>query len=194
MRTRSSPKPGASKVNPDAPQRPVRRLALARGIVVYVPAPRLRGGFRRFDPRRIPKSRLDEAASLSRGARYGVEVALARLPDLDLIVTGSVAVTRAGKRCGKGHGYGDLEYAIFRELGHPAVPVVTTVHPLQLVADFPVEPHDLPVHAIATPEELIAVPRPPRAPEGIDWSRLTEADLAAMPVLRELARLRRRSA
>jgi 5-formyltetrahydrofolate cyclo-ligase len=181
------------KVNPDAPQRPVRRLALARGITVYVPTPRLRGGFRCFDPGKIPKSRLDEAASLSRGTRYGIDVPLARLPDLDLIVTGSVAVTRRGKRCGKGHGYGDLEYAIFRELGHPAVPVVTSVHPLQLVGDFPAERHDLPVQVIATPDAVIEVKRPPRAPDGIEWSKLADADLEAMPVLRELERLHRRS-
>src|SRR3990172_10674130 len=33
------------KVDPDAPQRMVRLLALTRGIMVFVPTPRLRGGF-----------------------------------------------------------------------------------------------------------------------------------------------------
>jgi hypothetical protein len=51
---------------------------------------------------------------------------------LDAIVCGSVAVTRDGRRCGKGEGYSDLEFAIRRELGHPAVPVATTVHDLQI--------------------------------------------------------------
>jgi len=47
------------------------------------------------------------------------------MPGLDAIVCGSVAVTRDGRRCGKGEGYSDLEFAILRELGHPPVPVAT---------------------------------------------------------------------
>ena len=34
----------AIKVNPDSPQRPLRAEALRRGITVFVPTPRLRGG------------------------------------------------------------------------------------------------------------------------------------------------------
>lgn len=177
------------KVNPDAPQRPVRAAALAQGIVVYVPTPRLRGGFIRFDPAKIPADKFADAASLSRGRRWGEPVTLRELPRLDAIVAGSVAVTRDGRRCGKGEGYSDLEFAILRELGHPPVPVATTIHPLQLVGGFPREANDLPLSLIVTPEETITVPHPPRPPSGIDWDRLTEADLDEMPVLRELKSL-----
>ncbi len=177
------------KVCPDAPQHAVRRWALENGIVVYVPTPRLRGGFRRFDPARIPPERYEEAARLS-GRGHGEPVALDELEPVDLIVTGSVAVTRSGKRCGKGHGYGDLEYAILRELGHPPVPVATTVHPLQIVEDFPAEAHDLPLNLIVTPAETIEVASPRPAPAGIDWSLLAEEELRAMPILQELARRR----
>ena len=41
---------GRIKVNPDAPQRPVREAALRRGITVFVPTPRLRAGFKKLDP------------------------------------------------------------------------------------------------------------------------------------------------
>ena len=109
----------AIKVNPDSPQRPLRAEALRRGITVFVPTPRLRGGFKKLDPRRIPPDRINEAASLSRGDRWSEEVALVDMPGLDAIVCGSVAVTRDGRRCGKGEGYSDLEFAILRELGHP---------------------------------------------------------------------------
>ena len=180
------------KVNPDAPQRPLRALALARGIVVYVPTPRLRGGFRRFDPAKIPSERFSDAASLSRGSRWGEAVALRDMPRLDAIVAGSVAVTPDGRRCGKGEGYSDLEFAILRELGHPAVPVATTVHQLQIVGGFPRESNDLPLSLIVTPDETITVKRPHPAPKGIDWDRLTEEDLDEMPILRELQRLQRR--
>jgi 5-formyltetrahydrofolate cyclo-ligase len=102
-------------------------------------------------------------------------------------VCGSVAVTRDGLRCGKGEGYSDLEYAILRELGHPPVPVATTVHPVQIVARLPRAPTDLPLAVIVTPDEVVQVAAPPPAPAGIDWDRLSEADLDAMPVLRQLA-------
>jgi 5-formyltetrahydrofolate cyclo-ligase len=85
----------------------------------------LRGGFKKLDPRRIPPDKIEAAASLSRGDRWSEEVALADMPGLDAIVCGSVAVTRDGRRCGKGEGYSDLEFAILRELGHPPVPVAT---------------------------------------------------------------------
>src|SRR5499425_3336720 len=124
----------AIKVNPDSPQRPLRAEALRRGITVFVPTPRLRGGFKKLDPRRIPPDKIEEAARLSRGNLWSEEVALADMPGLDAIVCGSVAVTRDGRRCGKGEGYSDLEFAILRELGHPPVPVATTVHDLHAVA------------------------------------------------------------
>lgn len=66
------------KINPDAPQRPVRELALRRGITVFVPTPRLRGDFRKLDPARIAPDQISAAASLSKGARCAEEVALAR--------------------------------------------------------------------------------------------------------------------
>lgn len=178
------------KVNPDAPQRPVRAEALRRGIAVYMPTPRLRGGFKRFDPARIPEDAIDKAASLSKGDRWAQAVALEDLPQLDAIVAGSVAVTRNGRRAGKGEGYSDMEFAILRELGHASVPVATTVHPVQIVGALPADPLDLPLSLIVTPEEAIEVADPPPAPEGIDWSRLSDEDLAEMPVLADLKALR----
>jgi 5-formyltetrahydrofolate cyclo-ligase len=176
------------KINPDAPQRPVRELALRRGLTVFVPTPRLRGGFRKLDPARIAPDQISAAASLSKGARFAAEVALADLPEIDAIVCGSVAVTRDGCRCGKGEGYSDFEYAILRELGQPPVPVATTVHPVQFVGRLPHDPTDLPLALIVTPDEVVRIAAPAPAPSGIDWARLSEADLDAMPVLRELAR------
>ena len=174
-------------MNPDAPQRPVREAALRRGITVFVPTPRLRAGFKMLDPARIPDDRLRAAASLSKGGRFAQEVPLDALPAMDAIVCGSVAVSRDGRRCGKGEGYSDLEYAILRELGHPPAPVATTVHPVQIVGRLPRAPTDLPLSVIVTPHEVVRVAAPPPAPAGIDWAQLDEADLRAMPVLRQLA-------
>lgn len=177
------------KVNPDAAQRYVRAGALRRGITVYVPTPRLRGGFRRLDPRRIPEGCFDEAAVLSKLERWSTPVGVSDLPRLDLVVVGAVAVTRDGRRCGKGQGYSDIEYAILRSLGHPPLPVFTTVHELQIVSAFPVGRHDPPVSVIVTADRVLRVPSPPPSPVGIDWDELPAEALAAMPALRELQAL-----
>jgi len=174
------------KVNPDAPQRYVRIRALNAGIVVFMPTPRLRGGFWKLDPAAIPADALSRAASLGKAKQYARSVALADLPQMDVIVAGSVAVTRDGKRCGKGHGYSDMEYAILRELGHEPVPVVTTVHPVQVVDDFPGDAHDVPLSLIVTPDEVIEVASPPAEPPGINWDLISRGDREAMPVLEEL--------
>jgi 5-formyltetrahydrofolate cyclo-ligase len=107
----------------------------------------------------------------------------------DAIVCGSVAVTRDGRRCGKGEGYSDLEFAILRELGHPLVPVATTVHDLQVVDSVPRDPTDQPLSVIATPTHAIRIKRPSAAPTGIDWTRLSAEDLEEMPILAELKRM-----
>jgi 5-formyltetrahydrofolate cyclo-ligase len=179
----------AIKVNPDSPQRPLRAEALRRGITIFVPTPRLRGGFKKLDPRRIPPDKIQEAAGLSHGDRWSEEVALADMPGLDAIVCGSVAVTRDGRRCGKGEGYSDLEFAILRELGHPPVPVATTVHDLQIVDSVPRDPTDQPLSVIATPTHAISIKRPSATPTGIDWTRLSPEDLEKMPILAELKRM-----
>ncbi len=176
----------AIKVNPDAPQRPVRLLALQRGVTVYMPSPRLRGGFMRLDPAVIPPEHYRAAVSLSKCKKWAQQVPLNELPPLDGIVTGSVAVTVTGKRCGKGEGYGDLEYAILAELGHAPVPVATTVHEVQVVGDFPTDATDLPVSFVVTPQRAIAIAAPPAPPQGIVWALLTDERLAEMPILGQL--------
>lgn len=179
------------KVNPDSPQRHVRALALQRGIQVYVPTPRLAGGFHLLDPAVIAPADYASAATRQTMHHFSTLLPLAQVPQLDAIVTGCVAVTRTGKRCGKGGGYSDLEFAILRELGHAPVPVATTVHDAQLVGDFPCASFDLPLTLICTPSQSIVVAQPPAAPAGIDWARLDAADLLAMPILTELRELQR---
>jgi len=172
------------KVNPDAPQRYVRIEALRRGCVVFVPSPRLRRGFKCLDPDHIPEENIAAAAALSNMDEWAEPVAVEALPPLDGIVSGSVAVTKDGRRCGKGEGFSDLEYALLRELGHDPVPVATTVHPLQVVDRVPAESHDLPLSLVVTPAEAIRVHAPSPPPPGIEWASLSEEDLEEMPVLR----------
>src|SRR5690625_2953984 len=99
----------AVKVNPDAPQLPVRERILADGKTLYMPSPRLKAGFLRVDPANVPHGEYRRAASLSHCASYGEYVSLETLAKalsgsecINLIVTGSTAVTAEGDRAGKG--------------------------------------------------------------------------------------------
>ncbi|MFO7171899.1 MAG: 5-formyltetrahydrofolate cyclo-ligase [Bacillota bacterium] len=182
----------AVKVNPDAPQHPVRLAAILDGKVLYMPTPRLRAGFLCLRPEWVPPGKERYATSIKGMAAFGREVVLEEVEPIDLVVAGSVAVDPLGGRIGKGEGYSDREYAILRELGHPEMPIVTTVHELQVLDRVPVDPHDIPVDIICTPERVIRThTRYPR-PQGIDWSRVTDGELQAMPPLRQLLERRLR--
>lgn len=177
------------KVNPDSAQRPVRAEALRRGITVFVPTPRLKGGFMKLDPARIPPEEIRRAATMSTVEHYAETVALADLPQLNAICCGSVAVTVTGLRSGKGEGFSDIEFAILAELGHAPVPVATTVHEIQLVDGFPTAGNDIPLHWVVTPSAVHEVARPGPPPTGIDWDALSPERLADMPVVGELRAL-----
>jgi hypothetical protein len=70
----------------------VRAEAIRRGITVFVPTPRLKGEFKKLDPQKIPRAKINEAAGPSRGAGRAEDVALVDLPAMGAIVCGSVAV------------------------------------------------------------------------------------------------------
>ncbi|WP_074600584.1 5-formyltetrahydrofolate cyclo-ligase [Sediminibacillus halophilus] len=176
------------KVNPDAPQLPIRSQILRDGKVLLVPTPRLKAGFIMVKPEWVPDGEERRAASLSHIKAYGKEISLAELPNIDLFFVGSVALHRKdGRRVGKGAGFADREYAIIRELGNPDIPIVGTIHSAQLTdEDIPRDPFDLTVDWIATEAELIRIHSGYEKPNGIQWELVTEEELEEMPVLKEL--------
>ncbi|KTG30500.1 5-formyltetrahydrofolate cyclo-ligase [Haloferax profundi] len=179
------------KANPDSPQLPVRRRALREGKTVYMAVPRLRDEecFYELDPSRLDDDHLDSAPTVSHVEEYADTVGPESLPVIDLVVSGSVAVTEDGARIGKGEGFSDLEYAVLQGLGavDDTTTVVTTVHERQVRDDAP-EPddHDVPMDLVVTPERTIRTETPYPRPSGIDWSALSDEQLAEMPVLRRL--------
>ena len=181
------------KVNPDAPQRPVREKALRERKRLLVPTPRLRNGFLMIDSAENPKIDASYAATIRGASRYGRPVVLRDLPKVDLIVAGSVAVSRSGVRVGKGGGYSEIEYGILRELGlvDDATPVVTTVHELQIVDEVPASEHDLTVDNIVTPSRIIDTGRKGSRPRGILWDRVTDQTLERIRILKDLANVKR---
>ena len=168
------------KINPDAPQRYVRHLALKAGITVFVPTPRLQGGMLKLDPETIDPKDLWKASSIKGLETFATDVALDALPPIDGFVVGCVAVTPRGMRCGKGHGFADLESAILGEFGVTPRHVFTTVHDVQVVDGFPTEPHDLQITAFATPTRLVTTDA--EVTPKIDWD-IVDQDL---PILKEL--------
>lgn len=176
------------KVNPDSPQRAIRQQALEEGKLIYMAVPRLRSSkpFVELDPKTLNVSAF-RASSIKGAARYGRPVSLDEVKKIDLIVCGSVAANLKGARVGKGGGYSDLEYGLLREEEKvdSQTPIVTTVHPLQLLdIEIPMTEHDIPLDAIVTPNEVIPLrPRYPK-PEGIYWPMLPEVKIEAIPVLR----------
>lgn len=182
------------KVNPDSPQRPVRRAALEAGKRLYMPVPKLASErpFLLIDPGELAPDQLWEASSIRGAGKLGRPVSVEEMDRVDLIVTGCVAVSARGGRLGKGGGYSDLEYAMLRELdlAGEATPVATTVHSIQVVdvAELPMTEHDISLDLIVTERGLVRCPdRPPR-PTGILWDHLDAAKRDSIPVLARRAR------
>jgi 5-formyltetrahydrofolate cyclo-ligase len=182
------------KSNPDRPQIPVRLRALQDGKLLYMPVPELSADypFVELDPavlaeRRVP---LEEAAVASGALAYGRRVQFEEMQPFDLVVVGCVAVTRQGGRTGKGGGFADLELGIFREMGlvRPETPIITTVHPLQIVDDdrLLMAAHDSALNWIITPDEVIDTQTPYKQPGGVDWTAVQPDQYRDIPFLTRL--------
>jgi 5-formyltetrahydrofolate cyclo-ligase len=183
----------ALKSNPDAPQLPVRRLALEDGKTLYMAVPRLASAkpFTMLDPARLPVS-ARQAASIGGAAKYGRPVDVTDMTPVDLVVTGCVAVSRDGARLGKGGGFSDLEYALAWEAGliGPSAVVATTVHDCQVVEDgrIPLTSHDFRLDLIVTPTEVIRCRNSAdrKSRPGIRWGELTSEKIESIPLLARL--------
>jgi 5-formyltetrahydrofolate cyclo-ligase len=147
--------------NPDYAQKKIRELALKEGKILIMASPRLRFGFIQINPQKVKGK--EEVASTIKGAfKYGKQTEdpnrgfLGKMPKPDLIITGCVAVDQKGWRLGKGGGYGDIEVKRIKdEFGK--IPVLTTIHPLQMVDFVPHLSHDAKVDIIVAPEKIYRI-------------------------------------
>jgi 5-formyltetrahydrofolate cyclo-ligase len=182
------------KCNPDAAQAPVRLRALQDGKVLYMAVPRLTRSrcFVRLSAADLQQQGIAlEVAAFHRGAlQHGQLVGFAEMRPIDLVVVGCVAAAVDGGRTGKGAGFADLELGMLRQLGlvQAETPIVTTVHPLQIVGSgqLPMLAHDWSLTWIVTPEAAIATPSPRPQPPGVLWEQIRPAQYAAIPILRAL--------
>ncbi len=177
---------GVVKSNPDKAQLPVRVRSLHEGKLLYMAVPRLATPkpFYLLDPAAL--SVPAEPAATSGGAASGARtIGVDEMRPVDLIVCGSVVVSREGVRVGKGAGYSDIEVALLTEAGliRSETVIVTTVHPLQIAdEELPETEHDFSVDLIVTPDEVIQC-GPPRRPGGIVLDHLRSEMVAEIPVL-----------
>ena len=176
------------KVVPDRAQYPVRVRALRAGKLVYMAVPQLAEArpFFCLDPKTLE---VDPEAAGDReiAARVAPMVSVDAMQPVDLVVCGSVAVSKSGARLGKGAGFSDIEMALLVEAGllSDRTVIATTVHELQVLdAELPEEEHDFHVDLIVTPERIIRC-ESARRPAGLDWKNVTPEKLAAIPVLRQ---------
>jgi 5-formyltetrahydrofolate cyclo-ligase len=176
------------KANPDSPQMPARKRALAEGKIVYMAVPRLReeACFIELDPGKLRDLR--KASSIKGAFEVGRPVEIRQMGKIDVVLCGSVGVTRDGRRLGKGGGFSDLEYGLLRAAGKitAETPVLTTVHPLQMVDTIPTLEHDFPLDYIATPLELLACEQPWPRPRGIYRDLLDPDQVAEIPCLHSM--------
>jgi len=179
------------KSNPDKPQEAARYLALEDKKTLLVPTPRLRTTlFTKLTPPEDANEQTMHTCATSQGIReHSQRLELNESVKIDLVLLGSVAVSRQGYRIGKGDGFFDLEYAMMRSVGavDDNTPVVTTVQDFQVI-DLPesmFSSHDVRVDYIVTPTQVINCGKHTQ-PKAINWSMLTEDRLNRIPVLKKL--------
>ena len=185
----------AIKSNPDRAQRPLRQRALEEGKLLYMAVPRLKDErcFVELDPARLDTTPA-KAATISGAFKNGRLVYVEEMKPIDLVLSGSVAVNLQGVRIGKGGGFADLEYglAVVAGIVQSTTPVITTVHPMQVLAEeLPQTHHDVPIDYVVTPEEAIQCGGDLPHPLGIYWDDLDEAKISEIPLLIKLRELER---
>jgi 5-formyltetrahydrofolate cyclo-ligase len=159
-------------ITPDNCLVDLRRRMLLAGKTMVVSTYGIYRGFKLLDPGRISPGQELFAAWLDGIEHFGQPITLAEVAArgrFDFMVTGASAVSLEGVRFGKGHGFFDLEWGIFTDMGitGETTPVAAVVHDVQVVEDklYP-SPTDILVDVIATPTRLIKVKsratRPPR--------------------------------
>lgn len=181
------------KVNIDRVLHEFKELALLADKSVYLPSTRESSALcLKVDvPADATEEQKKEALRVQDIQKFRSEIGLDSGLKLDIVVIGSVVVSREGYRIGRGNGFADLDIGLLIELGAitPKTIIVTIVHDMQVVDSLPpnlFQKYDTPVDIIATPTEIIRVPKRLSFPNGVYWELLSERRLKILPVLQQL--------
>lgn len=183
-------------VTPDNSMTELRRRLISARVPMVTATYNLQRGFLYLAPDAVPEGAERYAAWLDGIEHFARPVTLediAALGRFDFMATGASAVSVDGVRFGKGHGFFDLEWGMFTDLGLAldTTPVAAIVHDAQVVDDhLQMNVTDIPVDLIATPTRLIHVTRNGLRPRGIKWDLLAPQEIQQIPPLRELAHIR----
>ncbi|KAH8414316.1 hypothetical protein KR215_002992 [Drosophila sulfurigaster] len=181
------------KVTIDRALHDFKEQALLANKSVYLPSTRDSSAL--FLKVEVPEDATDEQKKESLRVqdiqKFRSEIGLDSKLKLDLVVIGSVVVSRDGYRIGRGNGFADLDIGLLIELGviTPQTAIVTIVHDVQVVDTLPVnlfQKYDSPVDIIVTPTEVIRVAKRLPRPSGVFWELLSERRLKILPVLQQL--------
>jgi 5-formyltetrahydrofolate cyclo-ligase len=145
----------------------------------------------------VPEGQEEYASTLVGMEKFGLPLRsisdLEKAGPLDLMVTGALAISRLhGGRAGKGAGWFDAEWGIWKSLGliHPDMPVIGIVHDIQVVPEaFALDPWDCHMTIIVTHTQVIRIPKF-QQPDGVLWDQIVTQHqfewLAAIPYMQEL--------
>ena len=153
--------------SPDSAQIPVRYIALKENKNLIMASPNLEHGYLFLEGNKL-NGRESEASTKEGAFDYcskffdfgetsssddSLDIAI------DMVVEGSVGVDRLGNRIGKGKGFADreIEDLFNKGLIYENTPLVTTIHPFQLIDYVPMESHDKRLNMIVTTREIIRI-------------------------------------
>lgn len=181
-------------VTPDNSLIELRRRLLQANVSLVVSSYNMASGFYLMRPGSVPQGHELYGAWPDGLAHFGEPLdlqALSKLGRFDFVATGASAVATSGVRYGRGHGFFDLEWRIFSDMGlvDNRTPLATVVHDLQVLNKklYP-SPDDVLVDWICTPTRTLSVQRETPRPRGVNWKDISPEQIQANPALAELHR------
>lgn len=183
-------------ITPDNCLADLRRQMIEDGKTFVMSTYGIYRGFVLLEPKDVPEGAALYASWLDGMEHFGKPISLKGICEIgrfDLMVTGASAVSVNGVRFGKGHGFFDLEWGMFTDLGlvDETTPVSAIVHDVQMVEDH-LQPSetDILVDKIATPSKLHDVARRAKRPRGVKWDLLDPKQIEQTPPLQELRHIK----
>ena len=153
--------------SPDSAQIPVRFIALKDNKNLIMASPNLEYGYLFLEGNKLNGKEKEAATKegafdhCSKFFDFGETSSSDDSFDIaiDMVVEGSVGVDRLGNRIGKGKGFADreIEDLFKKNLIDENTPLVTTIHPFQLLENVPMEDHDKKLNIIVTTDEIIRI-------------------------------------
>lgn len=179
-------------ITPDNNLVKLREISVKDNKLIIMPTYGIKRGFLTIQKDDVPTGQETFASTLDGMEKFARPISLeeiAKIKQLDLMVTGASIITHSGIRFGKGHGFFDLEWAMMREINvvNEETPIVAMAHDCQIVdMDLIPADHDTIVDYIITPTRTIHVSTKLQKPKKIDWNILPKEMRESIPPLQKL--------